>query len=58
MIMSLLITSIWFIYGIINKQYGYPVYPLELEPMYPGLILSIFIWITCNFIVRFKGSNN
>ena len=58
MISSLSITTIWFFYGIIHSKYGFPVYPFNLEPMYPGLITSIFIWISCEFIVRFKDTNN
>ena len=56
MISSLSITTIWFFYGIIHSKYGFPVYPFNLEPMYPGLITSIFIWIACEFIVRFKDT--
>ena len=56
MICSLSITFGWFSYGMINKQFGYPIYPLNLEPMFPGLFTSIFIWITCDLFVRFNSS--
>tara|TARA_B000000609_G_C24179210_1_gene356563 strand:- start:347 stop:1726 length:1380 start_codon:yes stop_codon:yes gene_type:complete len=56
MICSLCITFGWFSYGMINKQFGYPIYPLNLEPMFPGLFTSIFIWITCDLFVRFNSS--
>jgi len=57
MILSLTVTTLWFIYGMKNTKYGYPQYPLNLEPMYPGLIISIIIWITCKFMIRLKHNN-
>ena len=58
MISSFSATMLWFIYGMLNNNYGYPIYPLNIEPMYPGLIISIIIWITCEFIIRFISSKN
>ena len=55
---SLIVTSFWFIYGLKHLKNGYPIYPLNLEPMYPGLFASIFIWMTSNFMFRFNSRKN
>ena len=41
MCMPIIITSIWFIYGYTHPNgYGYPIYPYNLDPMYPGILIS------------------
>lgn len=44
---SLLISVIWYFWGAKHLQDGWPVYPLGLEPLYPGLITSgLFYYFT------------
>lgn len=42
---SLGITTLWFIFGLLNLEFGYPVYPFGIEPMYPGLIVSVILFL-------------
>lgn len=46
MIASFLISLVSFLYGNMNKIDGYAVYPLNLEPMYPGLFAGLIIYLT------------
>jgi len=42
---------IWFIVGYLNlDQWGWPQYYFGLEPMYPGLLISLFIFILVTII--------
>ena len=44
MITPLIITGIWFIYGYIYMDSnGYLLYPYQLDPMYPGIIVSVIL---------------
>lgn len=52
MIASFLISLISFFYGNINKVEGFPVYPLNLEPMYPGLLAGLLIYLTGYFVQK------
>ncbi|KAA0208433.1 MAG: sodium:solute symporter family protein [Ignavibacteria bacterium] len=45
MISSVVISFIFFCYGQINSTGGNPVYPFGIEPMYPGLLTGIIIFI-------------
>ena len=41
----------WFIHGYMNPdQWGWPSYIGGLEPMYPGLIASLIIFVVVNII--------
>jgi hypothetical protein len=37
-------STIWLIYGQLNFVDGSPAYWFGIEPMYPGLIISLLIW--------------
>ena len=32
---------LWLLWGVTHQAEGYPVYPLGIEPMYPGLLVSL-----------------
>ena len=42
---SFSISLISFILGMLNKVNGQPVYPLGLEPMYPGMVIGLIIYL-------------
>jgi solute:Na+ symporter, SSS family len=46
MVFPLVISFLWYVYGVYNNNDGWPVYPMSLEPIYPGLLSSIalFYW--------------
>ena len=44
MVSSFSVSFIFFIIGLLNKSGGEPVYPLSLEPMYPGLLVGLIIY--------------
>ena len=44
MISSFTISLSWLLWGLFHKQAGYPVYPLGLEPFFPGLLWSGFLY--------------
>ena len=46
MIASFTISLLALLFGQFNLVDGYPVYPLDLEPMYPGLFAGILIYIS------------
>jgi hypothetical protein len=52
MISSFAVSLISFISGNINKTDGTPDYLFGIEPMYPGLILSI-MFIFSGMIIKF-----
>lgn len=52
MVASFLISLISFFYGNMNKVEGFPVYPLNLEPMYPGLLAGLLIYLTGYFVQK------
>ena len=43
--LSGLISFIWMIAGLINQPNGFPVYPMKIEPIYPGLTVSGMFWV-------------
>ncbi|WP_372366831.1 sodium:solute symporter [Candidatus Uabimicrobium sp. HlEnr_7] len=34
------VACLWLLFGLIHMKNGFPVYPLGVEPLYPGLLLS------------------
>ena len=42
MLSSFAISLSWLIGGLFHKQAGFSVYPLALEPFFPGLLWSVF----------------
>ena len=51
MIIPLLITGIWFIYGYTYMDSnGYLLYPYQLDPMYPGILASLILCLACKQI--------
>jgi SSS family solute:Na+ symporter len=55
MLVSFLISLFSFLYGQQNVIEGFPVYPLGLEPMYPGLFAGLFIYFM-GFIFKSKNT--
>lgn len=45
MVVGTVASSAWFAWGQRHLVDGMPTYPLPLEPMYPGLILTTLIWL-------------
>ncbi len=45
MIAAALVSSGWLIAGLFRLEYGWPVYPLGLEPMFPGLLAALVVWL-------------
>ncbi len=45
MIGSFLLSTGWFIFGQLNAVDGWAMYPLGIEPFFPGLILSVISYI-------------
>ena len=47
MLLPVLATACWYFYGVLHpSEDGYPGYIWELDPMYPGLLISIVLyWI-------------
>ncbi|NUP99200.1 MAG: sodium:solute symporter family protein [Armatimonadetes bacterium] len=44
MILASAVSLGWVIWGATHQQDGWPVYPLGLEPMYPGLLTSLLLF--------------
>jgi hypothetical protein len=46
MVFPLMISFSWYLFGVYQNIDGWPVYPMSLEPIYPGLLSSIalFYW--------------
>lgn len=46
MLIPLAISLSWYAYGVFHSIDGWPVYPISLEPIYPGLLCSatLFFW--------------
>jgi len=41
----------WMIYGYLNlDQWGWPQYIAGIEPLYPGLLVSLLVFIVVNII--------
>jgi SSS family solute:Na+ symporter len=41
---------VWVIHGFMNAEYGWPVYQWGIEPLYPGLLVSIAVFFVVNLI--------
>ena len=41
---------VWLVHGYINQIEGWPTYLLGLEPMYPGLLVSLAVFVFLTFI--------
>jgi solute:Na+ symporter, SSS family len=48
MIAGSLTSIIWVIHGFMNAEYGWPVYIAGIEPLYPGLLASLIVFVTVN----------
>ena len=57
MIFSFTVSLLWLIYGELNKVEGYASYPLELEPMYPGLFAGIIVYAIGLIMSRNEDKN-
>ncbi len=44
MIFPLLVSSLWLLNGYFHRVDGWPVYPLGIEPMFPGLLTGFLIY--------------
>jgi SSS family solute:Na+ symporter len=44
MLMGWLTSSVWLLFGWTQELGNADLYPLGIEPMYPGLLVSIVIW--------------
>ncbi len=42
---ALTVSLAWTIYGMLNAVGGWPVYPFGVEPLYPGLTVSLILFI-------------
>jgi len=49
MIAGSLTALIWFVHGYVNVIDGWPMYIFSLEPMYPGIIASLIVFIVINW---------
>jgi len=49
MISALSISILWYSIGMINSKNGLAVYPLGIEPLYPGLIAGVIIYFSSSF---------
>ncbi len=47
-----LVSSCWLAVGVVLSGTSTPTYPYGIEPMYPGLIFSLFMWIFGRLRVR------
>ena len=50
MIGGCLTALIWVIHGYMNAAYGWPVYLWGIEPLYPGLLASVVVFMITNYI--------
>jgi SSS family solute:Na+ symporter len=47
------VTSIfWLVNGYMNQYEGWPSYILGLEPLYPGLLVSLFVYFGINNVIK------
>ncbi len=54
MLFSFLVSLLSFILGHWNIENGMPVYPLGLEPFFPGLITSLLFYFSFNLLFKSK----
>ncbi|MEE9288910.1 MAG: sodium:solute symporter family protein [Bacteroidota bacterium] len=45
MLLGVTTSTAWLVVGFIDRDGGSPAYPLAIEPMYPGLVVSILVWL-------------
>ena len=45
MILGSLTAFAWMIYGYMNAYEGWPIYLFDVEPLYPGLLVSFTVFI-------------
>jgi len=50
MSMGSLTALFWVIHGFLNAEYGWPVYIGGIEPLYPGLLVSLLVFVFVNII--------
>ena len=53
MIGSTVVSLIWLIIGIINKDINGNAYPFGIEPLYPGLVVGMLFYFI-GFVIKFK----
>lgn len=53
MIGSTVVSLIWLIIGIINKDVNGNAYPFGIEPLYPGLVTGMLFYFT-GLVIKFK----
>ncbi len=45
----------WMIYGYVNLDvWGWPQYPLSIEPLYPGMLLSFAVYVLISVVANSK----
>jgi len=54
MLLSFSIALSWFVWGQVNKMDGQVQYLFNLEPFFPGLLISVLIYLFGNFYRRWK----
>jgi Na+/pantothenate symporter len=50
MISGSMTALVWVVHGYMNAEYGWPVYLGGIEPLYPGLLVSLLVFAIVNFI--------
>ncbi len=50
MSMGSLTALFWVTHGFLNAEYGWPVYIGGIEPLYPGLLVSLLVFVFVNII--------
>lgn len=51
------IACIWLTIGLYNAQHGFPVYPMGIEPLYPGILASFIAYELFGFEVKNEKEN-
>ncbi len=57
MILGALTSFLWMVHGYLNAYEGWPMYLFEIEPLYPGLLVSLVIFVLINFLHKKKGED-
>lgn len=58
MLLGCLVSSVWLIQGQLNQMTGFPSYWLGVEPMYPGLAVSLLSWGAGRFAKARESSSS
>ncbi len=45
MLVTSIVAMTWFLLGYLHLNHGRPAYPLQIEPMYPSLLVSLLWWL-------------